>query len=98
MPTKRYEAWRDMAGAHVLVDGEPLDPRLDLAKLSPGGLEWTYVGAGPAQLALALLADHWGDGPRAVASHRAFMEKVVAFLPNEWELTSEDLDAALLEI
>jgi hypothetical protein len=95
---KRYEAWRDLAGAHVLVDDAPLDPRLDLAALSPAGFEWTYVGAGPAQLALALLAHHWGDGERALQHYRRFMETVVAFLPNDWEMTAADLDAAIAQM
>jgi hypothetical protein len=35
-----------------------LDPRLDLYNHSPNGFEWGYSGSGPAQLALAILADH----------------------------------------
>ena len=41
----------------TLDDCRPLDPRLDLARKSPAGFEWGYEGSGPAQLALALLAD-----------------------------------------
>ena len=53
-----YQGWRDADGtARVTVDMEPLDPRLDLANHSPTGFEWGYGGSGPAQLALALLAD-----------------------------------------
>ena len=35
----------------------PLDPRFDLHKHSPDGFAWDKGDAGPAQLALALLAD-----------------------------------------
>jgi hypothetical protein len=92
---KRYEGGRSLAGAEVTVDGRPLDPRYDLKRLSPTGFEWTYEGAGPAQLALALLADHLGDDAKALALHDPFMRAVVAELDNSWELTSGDIDVAL---
>lgn len=95
---KTYEGGRSLAGAVVTADGQPLDPRYDLKRLSPTGFEWTYEGAGPAQLALALLADHLGDDNRALALHEPFMRAVVADLDNSWELTSADIDAALAEI
>ena len=92
---KIYEGGRSLAGAVVTVDGRPLPPRFDLAKLSPAGFEWTYEGAGPAQLALALLADHLGDDGKALRHHQAFMREVVANLDNAWRLTSADIEAAL---
>jgi hypothetical protein len=92
---KTYVGGRSLAGAEVTVDGAPLDPRFDLKRLSPTGFEWTYEGNGPAQLALALLADHLGDDARALALYDAFMRAVVADLDNSWELTSADIDAAL---
>lgn len=92
---KTYAGGRSLAGAEVTVDGRPLDPRYDLKRLSQTGFEWTYEGAGPAQLALALLADHLGDDARALALHERFMRAVVADLDNSWELTSGDIDAAL---
>ena len=95
---KIYEGGRSLAGAVVTVDGMPLPPRFDLKRLSPTGFEWTYEGAGPAQLALALLADHLGDDRKALALHEAFMKRVVADLDNSWQLTSADIDAALAEL
>lgn len=92
---KTYVGGRGLAGAEVTVDGRALDPRFDLKRLSPAGFEWTYEGAGPAQLALALLADHLGDDARALALYQPFMRAVVADLDNSWELTSADIDAAL---
>ena len=92
---KIYVGGRRLAGAEVTVDGKKLDPRFDLKRLSPSGFEWTYEGNGPAQLALALLADHLGDDARALALYAAFMRAVVAELDNSWELTSADIDAAL---
>ena len=92
---KTYEGWRDLDGANVTVDGKPLPPRLDLKTLSKAGFEWTYEGAGPAQLALALLADHLGDDAAALRHYERFMREVVADLDNAWRLTSADIDAAL---
>ncbi|MBV8165699.1 MAG: hypothetical protein JO021_02825 [Alphaproteobacteria bacterium] len=95
---KTYRGGRSLEGALVTVDGKPLDPRFDLKRLSPTGFEWTYEGAGPAQLALALLADHLGDSGKALALYDPFMRRVVAELDNSWELTSAEIDAALAEI
>ncbi len=44
----------------------PLGPRLDLANHSPDGFSWGYGGSGPAQLALAILADHFQRRPADV--------------------------------
>jgi hypothetical protein len=95
---KIYVGGRSLAGAQVTVDGRPLDPRFDLKRLSPTGFEWTYEGNGPAQLALALLADHLGDDARALALYELFMRAVVAELDNSWELTSAEIEAALKAI
>jgi hypothetical protein len=95
---KTYRGGRSLDGAVVTVDGKPLPPRFDLKRLSATGFEWTYEGSGPAQLALALLADHLGDDARALELYEPFMRKVVAELDNSWELTSADIDAALAEL
>lgn len=95
---KTYSGARTMDGIRVLVDGAPLDERHDLKKISDAGFEWTYEGKAPAQLALALLADHLGDDARALALYEAFMRKVVAGLENDWQLTGAEIDAALVEI
>lgn len=44
----------------------PLDPKLKLVNHSPTGFSWGYGGSGPAQLALAILADHFGRFPDRV--------------------------------
>lgn len=92
---KVYEGARNLDGARVTVDGRPLAPRLDLRVLSKAGFEWTYEGAGPAQLALALLCDHLGDDQAALARYERFMVEVVAHLDNAWRLSSSDIDEAL---
>jgi hypothetical protein len=92
---KRYQGDRTIDGIVALVDGKPLDPRLDLKRLCDKGFEWSYEGDAPAQLALAILADHLGDGEKALRWHEPFMKAIVANFDNEWEMTSTDIDAAL---
>ena len=79
----------------MTVDGRILDPRFDLKVFSTAGFEWTYEGAGPRQLSLALLADHFGDDQQAIAHCEQFMVDVVANLDNSWRLTSEVVDAGI---
>ena len=62
---------------------------------SKAGFEWTYEGDGPRQLSLALLADHFGDDPKAMEHCERFMVDVVANLDNYWRLSSEDIDEAM---
>ena len=92
---KIYEGGRSLEGAVATVDGKPLDPRFDLKRFSPAGFEWTYEGDGPRQLALAILADHLGDGAKARALTERFMRAVVAELDNAWRLTGDEVEAAL---
>jgi len=93
-----YEGGRSLDGAVVTVNGTPLDPRFDVRRFSRTGFEWTYVGDGPRQLALALLCDCLGDTRRALELTERFMRTVVAELDNAWRLTSEEIDAALRDI
>jgi hypothetical protein len=89
---KVYHGSRKGHAADVTVNGRPLDPRLDLWNHSPTGFEWGYVGSGPAQLALALLADLLGNDQEAVNFHQGFKCSVVARLPyNGWTLTEEQI-------
>jgi len=92
---KLYEGARGLDGAVVTVDGKPLDPRFDLQRFSPAGFEWTYEGNGPRQLALAILADHLGDGARALALTERFMQNIVTTLDNAWSLTSDEVESAI---
>ena len=47
------------------------------------------------QGALALLADHFGDDAKALVLTERFMREVVSVLDNAWQLTGEEIDAAL---
>ena len=71
--------------------GRALRPRNDLANHSPDGFQWGYGGSGPAQLALALLADATGDDEFALRHHQAFKFAVVAGLPAAWVLDEDQI-------
>lgn len=93
---KPDEGRRAFHAAEVTVNGQPLNPRLDLWNHSPAEFEWGYGGSGPAQLALALLADHCGNDEQAVDLHQRFKWAVIAGLPrHHWTLTSRQIDNAL---
>ena len=76
---------------------EPLPLRLDLFNHSPTGFSWGYGGSGPAQLALALLADALGDDDRAIRLHQCFKFKVVACWPEgeRWWITADQIMAVV---
>lgn len=92
---KVYSGSRTIDGIVVLVDGKPLDCRYGLKRFTTTGHEWTYEGAGPTQLSLALLADHLDDDAKALDLCQNFMRAVVANLENDWELTGDDIDRAV---
>lgn len=80
-----------LPGGRVTVDGRTLKKRLDLRRHSPTGFSWGYSGSGPAQLALAIMADFLGDDNAAQRVYQAFKAEVVASLPQDepWSLTGE---------
>jgi hypothetical protein len=90
-----YEGKRTIDGLVVTVDGGRLDERYDVRRFTKFGFEWTYEGAAPQQLALAILAHHLGDPARAVTLSERFMKGVVANLDNDWTLDSGDIDVFL---
>ena len=96
---KRYEGRRQGYAVIVTVDGRRLNPRFDLWNHSPTGFEWGYGGSGPAQLALAILADHCRDDDQALNFYQRFKWAVVAELPHRgWTLTSDDVAAVLQKL
>jgi hypothetical protein len=91
---KRYQGIREGQVALVTVDGQPLNPRLDLWNHSPTGFEWAYNGSGLAQLALGILAHHLNDDEDAVGLHQEFKHAVIANLPYRgWTLTENEVHA-----
>jgi hypothetical protein len=69
-----------------------LPPRHDLSNHSPTGFEWGFVGSGPSQLALAILAAATENDTLALALHNSFTWQVVTKLPHEhWYLHQLDV-------
>jgi hypothetical protein len=91
-PTARYLGRRTPTGVVVVREDDrgearELPQRTDLRNHSPTGFEWGYGGSGPAQLALAILADAVG-AERAQGLYQRFKWKVVAKFAGEgFELT-----------
>ncbi|MDP6351656.1 MAG: DUF6166 domain-containing protein [Alphaproteobacteria bacterium] len=95
---KTYRGRREASGCRVTVDDRALDPRLDLAAAPATGFEWGYDGAGPARLALAILADHLDDDALGLSRFKQFRADVIARIRgDDWSLTTEQIDRALAE-
>jgi len=76
---KVYAGCRGPDGCVVwVIDGngerKRLNPRRALRNHSPTGFEWGYGGSGPAQLALAILAEHLGDDHAALRLYQDFKD------------------------
>lgn len=71
--------------------------RLDLENHSPTGFSWGYGGSGPAQLALALLADAIDDNT-ARRHYQEFKSGIIARLPGDlpWEMAEDEIKDAVL--
>lgn len=100
---KIYHGTRKESGAVVTVTfgsvTKNLDPRFDLRNHSPTGFEWGYGGSGPAQLALAILADHFGNDDSAQELYQDFKFRAIERLSgNEWTLTTQDVDSVIREL
>jgi hypothetical protein len=98
MKMKTYSGVRGFDGLEVMVDGVPLPEHYEIKQFTTWGFEWTYEGESPQQLALAILHDHIGDGPRAIRLSEPFMRRVIANLDNDWTLTSDEIRVAIDEI
>jgi hypothetical protein len=106
MPVERvYVGRRGRNGAAVVRivergDARALPARLDLFNHSPTGFEWGYGGSGPAQLALALIADALGDDHIALRLHQSYKLRVIAKLPRArpWRLTQTEVLKAAADL
>lgn len=94
---KTYYGFDDGKSAAVFVsdDGKAMTPlplRVDIVNHSPTGFAWGYSGSGPAQLAVAILADWFGCDYAARALHQRFKATAIASIGEKhWSLTDEDL-------
>ena len=79
----------------VTVDDVPLQLRHDLRTLSMDGYEWGYIGSGPYQLALDILAHELGER-RALGNYKSFCENTIARLKSDqWVLEGEQIELSL---
>jgi len=78
----------------------PLPIRLDLFNHSPDGFNWGYAGSGPAQLALAVLADALNktnpemirtNNEMAVELHQKFKDEEIATIDSasDWAMSRD---------
>jgi hypothetical protein len=87
------------SGASVFVSngGGPLEPlplRCDIVNHSPAGFAWGYSGSGPAQLAVAILADYFGCTHAARALHQDFKRAAISVIREKhWMMTATDIVA-----
>ena len=101
---KVYAGCRGPDGCVVWVIGgnsqrKPLNPRRTLRNHSPTGFEWGYGGSGPAQLALAILAEHLGDDHAALRLYQAFKWSCISQIRDaNWSLSSEEIDNCLARL
>jgi hypothetical protein len=109
MIPKTYIGRRHPEGCAVIV--QPLNadpyPLVHIVLHSPTGIEWAYGGSGPADLALSILADHFGERPtdrqamfntQAWKHHQAFKWAVVAPAPHKgFVLLTSDITLWLAE-
>lgn len=65
-----------------------LNTSLAVRSHSPTGFSWGYHGSGPAQTALAILIDAFGDIPWALHHYQELKAKVISQFPqgNSWTL------------
>ena len=93
---KVYRGTRRPDGCVVTVNGVPLDPRPDLGQAPGSSFEWGYDGAGPSRLALAILAEHFGDDARAIGHFKRFRTHVIAEIEDDdWAISTEDIETLL---
>jgi hypothetical protein len=83
----------------VSVNGQPLHPHPNSRSQSATTFDWGYEGrGGPAELAWAILADHFGDDAKARRHYEDFTRRVIRSLPNDrWTLTEAAINAVYAE-
>jgi hypothetical protein len=94
---RTYDGFDDGKGAAVFVSAPgqqmaPLPLRCDIVNHSPRGFAWGYTGSGPAQLALAILADYFGCAHAARAHRQLFKFAAISRIQEKhWSMTGSDI-------
>jgi hypothetical protein len=79
-------------GVRVTVDGEVFSPRRSrLVKDISQNFEWSYSGAGPMQLALALVLDATDDRDLAELIYPYFRYVVMCWPSEGWSITAGEI-------
>ena len=98
--THTYSGTRRSDGTTLVsVNGRTLDPRPGFRSEGVTTFDWGYDGhGGPAQLALAILANHFADDERARRHYEQFKRRVIRRLPAAgWVLTGAQIESACPE-
>ena len=78
------------------VDGIDLPTCNEIVNHSPCGFEYGYFGSGPAQLALAILVNHFGDQKKALDYYQDFKALLISkMLGDYWEIDTDKIDGLL---
>lgn len=100
----------NLDGRVVVLDGPHTRPLTHIAYHSPTGFAWGYAGSGPADLALAILADYfeepeelvqgalrsmWAPRSKAVRLYQAFKDQFVATSRRQLRIESLEIEAWL---
>jgi len=78
-----------------------LSPKVNIRNHSPSGFSWGYGGSGPAQLALAIMCDLYGDRIEDhPVNYQTFKFAFVANLPESkpWRATEAEVRQAVARL
>lgn len=78
---------------NVTVDGKELELCLDIARHSPTGFSWGYLGSGPAQLACAIMVNEYGRDLEIHPVHyQKLKEELISKLDDDsFTITSDEI-------
>jgi len=89
---RTYYACRVGGVTAVTVNNKPLDPRLDVFKISDGAFGWGSGSNEAVQLAFAILLDSLGDENSAKELCYSFRSQVLStFGSDMWTITRTDV-------
>lgn len=92
-----YEGKITVHGIQVVtVNGRPLPLALHVISRSPSGFSWGSAGTGSDQLAVAIMADAFGDS--VAAQYSLLLHSLLQRVPKDrgWVMTEKDLHLAFL--